>query len=39
VVVGFDGKPIPVSLGGPLQLCDVEGKKECSYFLTSLRGE
>lgn len=39
VVFGFNGSGIPTPLGGPVQLCDVDEKKECSYFLTSLRSE
>ncbi|MFZ9520959.1 MAG: hypothetical protein ACO3A4_10825 [Silvanigrellaceae bacterium] len=39
LVRGFAGKDIPNELGGPYQLCQNDGKQECSYFVRGLREE
>ncbi|NBW82017.1 hypothetical protein EBR21_09715 [bacterium] len=39
LVRGFNGKDIPNELGGPYQLCQKDGKQECSYFVRGLREE
>lgn len=36
VVYKFNQNPIPSSYGGTIQLCEIDGKQECRYFLEKI---